>query len=156
MRAGGRPGSIGFTVVEVLIVLAIAGVLGTFGLSRYQDYRERARVYAAVGDIGAMSATIQQYAIDNRVPPDSLGQVGLAGKLDPWGRKYEYFNLVTLKGNGKARKDKKLNPLNTDFDLYSVGKDGLTSSSLQAKQSRDDVVRARDGKFVGLASDFDP
>lgn len=156
MRAGTRSGSHGFTLIELLIALAILGVLGTFGLSRYQDYRERARVYAAASDIGAMSAAIQQYAIDNRAPPDSLAQVGLGGKTDPWGRQYEYLNLTSLKGNGKARKDKKLNPLNTDFDLYSVGKDGATSSSLQAKQSRDDVVRARDGRFVGLASDFDP
>jgi general secretion pathway protein G len=150
------PGSAGFTVIELLIALAILGVLGTVAISWYQDYRERARVYTASADIGAMAAAIQQFAIDNHAPPDSLSQVGLAGKLDPWGYRYEYFNLASHKGNGKARKDKKLNPLNTDFDLYSIGRDGGTSSSLQAKQSRDDIVRARDGRFIGLASEFDP
>jgi general secretion pathway protein G len=156
MRAGTAPGSSGFTAIEVLIALAIAGVLATVSVSRYQDYRERARVYAASADIGTMAAAIQQYATDNRSLPDSLSQAGLANKVDPWGQPYEYYNLLSHKGNGKARKDKKLNPLNTDFDLYSAGKDGATSSSLQAKQSRDDVVRARDGRFIGLASDFDP
>jgi general secretion pathway protein G len=156
MKAGPRPGATGFTAIEILIALAILGVLGSVSISRYQDYRERARVYAASTDIGAMGAAIQQYAIENRSLPDSLSDVRLAGKLDPWGRPYEYLNLTTHRGNGRARKDKKLNPLNTDFDLYSAGKDGETSSSLQAKQSRDDVVRARDGRFIGLASDFDP
>jgi general secretion pathway protein G len=156
MRAGSITGSTGFTVVEFLIVLAIVGVLATVGISRYEDYRERARLYAATTDIAAMSATIKQYVLDNPGLPDSLADVRLDNKLDPWGRPYQYYNLASHKGNGKARKDKKLNPLNTDFDLYSVGKDGYSSSSLQAKWSRDDVVRALDGRFNGLASDFDP
>lgn len=157
MRAAGpSTGSRGFTAIELLIALAIVGVLATVGFSRYMDYRERVRVYAATSDIGAMSTVIQQYIVDSYVPPDSLAQVGLAGLRDPWGYPYQYYNLTSHKGNGKARKDRNLNPLNTDFDLYSVGKDGNTASSLQAKWSRDDVIRARDGRFVGLASDFDP
>ena len=47
-------------------------------------------------------------------------------------------------------------PKNSDFDLYSMGKDGASVGPLTAKASRDDVVRASDGRFVGLASDFDP
>jgi general secretion pathway protein G len=156
MRAGPGPGSSGFTVIEIVIALAIVGVLANIGFSRYQDYRDRVRVYTAAAEISAISSAIQQYGLDNPALPDSLSQVGFGSKLDPWGHPYEYYNLSSHKGNGKARKDKKLNPLNTDFDLYSIGKDGATSSSLQAKQSRDDVVRARDGRFVGLASDFDP
>jgi general secretion pathway protein G len=46
--------------------------------------------------------------------------------------------------------------LNSDFDLYSVGRDGLTAASLLNSKSRDDVVRARDGSFVGTAQEFDP
>jgi general secretion pathway protein G len=156
MRAGAVPGSAGFTVLEILIALAIVALLATVGVGRYEEYRDRARVYGAVGDISSMSSTLQQYTLDNRAAPDSLSEVGLASKLDPWGRPYQYYNLGSHKGNGSARKDKKLNPLNTDFDLYSLGKDGNSASSLQAKWSRDDIVRARDGRFIGLASDFDP
>ena len=156
MRAGPRTGSVGFTAIEMLIALAILGVLASLAYSRYADYTERIRQATATTDINGMSVIIAQYNLENRRFPDSLADVRLDTRLDPWGRQYAYFNLATHKGNGKARKDRQLNPLNSDFDLYSVGKDGGSSSSLQAKNSRDDIVRARDGRFIGLASDFDP
>jgi general secretion pathway protein G len=52
------------------------------------------------------------------------------------------------------RKDHNLHPLNSEFDLYSLGKDGRSSPPLTAQASRDDVIWARDGDFVGLASDY--
>src|SRR3546814_2125030 len=48
----------------------------------------------------------------------------------------------------------KLNPLNSDFDLYSMGKDGVTKSQITNKDSLDDVLRANDGAFVDLAANF--
>jgi general secretion pathway protein G len=36
-----------------------------------------------------------------------------------------------------------------------MGKDGKSAGPLTAKQSRDDVLRANDGRFVGLASDYE-
>jgi general secretion pathway protein G len=54
----------------------------------------------------------------------------------------------------KARKDRFLVPINTDFDLYSMGKDGKSVAALTAAASRDDVVRAANGAFIGLASRF--
>ena len=148
--------SLGFTVIEIAIVVAIIGVLSIVGISSYANYRERVLVYQAETQIGAMSVIISNYMLDTGSPPDTLAQVGTAGNLDPWGWPYQYFNLTSRKGNGQARKDKNLNPLNSDFDLYSVGKDGSSQSSLMAKTSRDDVLRARDGRFIGLATDFDP
>ena len=75
---------------------------------------------------------------------------------DPWNHPYEYLNLRTGEGNGISRKDKKLAPLNSDFDLYTVGPDGITNTSLLHAASRDDIVRARDGGFIGTAEEFDP
>jgi general secretion pathway protein G len=146
----------GFTLVEIAIVLAIAGILLAIAVPRFQNYIDRSRIAQSVYDIGDMSSTIKKQRMTKGFLPDSLADVGLDTKLDPWGHPYEYLNLATLKGNGQARKDKKLAPLNSDFDLYSVGADGLTQASLVNSASRDDVVRARDGGFIGLASDFDP
>jgi general secretion pathway protein G len=114
------------------------------------------RITQAVIDIKGMEAQIKSYGLENRALPESLSDIGRGGMLDPWGNPYQYTNLETAKGNGKARKNKNLIPINSDFDLYSNGKDGETASPLTAKASRDDVVRASDGRFVGLASDYDP
>jgi general secretion pathway protein G len=54
----------------------------------------------------------------------------------------------------QPRKDRFLVPINSDFDLYSMGKDRDTVAPLTAKKSHDDIVRANDGAFVGLASEF--
>jgi general secretion pathway protein G len=146
----------GQTIIEMMIVVLILMVLVGIAVGGYQNYRERIRVAQAITDIAAMAVTIKHYMTDNQSPPASLADVRLQDKLDPWGRTYFYLDLTTQSGKGKSRRDKKLNPLNSEFDLYSAGKDGLTQTQLTAHNSRDDVVRARDGKFIGLASDFDP
>ena len=55
---------------------------------------------------------------------------------------------------GAVRKDGKINALNTDYDLYSVGADGESVAPLSASASKDDVIRALNGGFIGLASNF--
>lgn len=146
----------GFTIVELMLGVAIMAVLAGIAYPSYQNYQERVRITQAVVDIQGISAAVQAFQADNRDYPASLAEVGKAGMLDPWGNAYQYTNLWDAKGNGKARKNKNLVPINSDFDLYSMGKDGASQSPLTAKASRDDIVRANDGRFVGLASDYDP
>jgi general secretion pathway protein G len=146
----------GFTLVEMVLVLAIIGVIVAIAMPLMQSYIERGRRAQAIMDLQQMSDDIKKYEKTNGTLPDDLTPVGYAGKLDPWSHAYEYFNLRTAHGNGQARKDKKLAPLNSDFDLYSVGPDGITAASLGNTAARDDIVRARDGGFIGTAEEFDP
>jgi general secretion pathway protein G len=44
--------------------------------------------------------------------------------------------------------------LNSAFDLYSAGADGVSRPPLTAHQSSDDIIYGRDGGFIGRASDF--
>jgi general secretion pathway protein G len=143
----------GLTLIELLLAMAIVGVLAAIVIPAYSDYREKARVRNAVMDIAMMAPIIKAYWEDRGTYPDSLAEVGLGGKLDPWDNPYRYLNL-DKNGNGGARRDKNLNPLNTDFDLYSIGKDGDTKLPISQKDSLDDVIRVFDGKFIDLASKF--
>lgn len=144
----------GLTVIELMLVMAILGVLVAIALPKYQSYRERIKQSQAAQDIAALQAIIKHYRLDAGVYPPSLTAVGNGSKLDPWGRPYVYVDLTSIYGKGMARKDRKLNPINSDFDLYSVGKDGLSQTQLTNKDSLDDVVRASDGAYIGLAADY--
>ena len=150
--------ALGFTIVEVLIVVAIVGILAGIAIPAYMDYRERARVKHAITELTVLSLLINQYQIDRGQYPPTLAAVANASKPDPWGRPYVYLNLQdpALKGKGQFRKNKNLVPINSDYDLYSVGKDGVSSGPLTAGASRDDVIRANDGGFFGLARDYEP
>ena len=147
--------SSGFTLMEIMIGISIVCLLLMIAVPAYSDYKERTKVYQATTDIAALGTLIRNYYQDARVFPDSLAQVGAAGRVDPWGRPYVYVNLGDAKNAGKARKNKNLVPINSDFDLYSVGKDGASMPPLLAAKSRDDVIRANDGRYHGLASGYE-
>lgn len=151
----GRPEkSSGFTLVELLITIAIVGILSGIGIPLYAGYIEKAKIVRAVSDITNISKSIQVYNLDNSKYPQSLAEVGYVSMKDPWGAPYQYLNIQTTRGNGPKRKDRFVVPINTDYDLYSMGKDGKSRPPLTARDSKDDVIRANDGTYIGLVSKF--
>lgn len=146
----------GFGLLELMVTLVIASLLVSLAVPAYEMYAQRARVSAAVGEIAKLSLAIEQFRLKNndRIPL-SLDELGVDVPRDPWGREYQFLNIPST-GSSKAgvRKDGLLNPLNSDFDLYSLGKDGRSSGPLSAQDSRDDIVRANNGAFIGLGEDY--
>jgi general secretion pathway protein G len=143
----------GFSLIELMILLVIVAVLAMIAVPGYQQYVQRAKTAAAIADIGHIQMAINAYALaNNGTLPASLGTINMATMLDPWGNPYYYLSFAG--GNGGARKDKSLHPLNTDYDLYSAGPDGQTVLALTAKKSKDDIIRANDGSFIGVAADY--
>ena len=147
---------LGFTLIEVMVCVCIIGVLSAIATPFYLGYRERARVAVAIADLKTIEAAIFNFFADNAAMPDTLAQVGMGNFLDPWGNRYAYLRIHggDGKGKGKLRKDHFMVPVNTDFDLYSIGKDGKSSSPFTAKGSQDDIVRAYNGGYCGKVSDM--
>ena len=143
----------GFTLLELMFVVGLVAVLFGIATPIYQSYRDRIRTNTATREIVEMAAIVQRFELDQRAFPASLDQVGLSAMLDPWGRPYVCYN-VEANGRGGARKDRRLNPLNTDFDLYSLGPDGKTKPQVTQRDSVDDVIRASNGRYFGVAADF--
>jgi general secretion pathway protein G len=138
----------------MLIMVAIVLTIAAIAVPNLMAALDDARIARAVSDIHTLEDEITLYLTINGQFPDSLAQIGYGGLLDPWGNPYQYLNHATMRGNGQARKDRFLVPLNSDYDLYSMGKDGRSVSPLTAPTSQDDIVRASDGSYVGLASQF--
>ncbi len=145
----------GFTLLETLAVLLLVALLTSVAMPMFSSYADRARVSAAIGDISTISLAIERYRLKNGdwVPPN-LGVLGIDIPDDPWGQPYQYLRLQDDVNRGAARKDGNLVPLNSDFDLYSVGADGSSVSSLRGQPSQDDIVRANNGAFIGLGKDY--
>ena len=143
----------GFTLVELFIILAVLGLLMVVAVPQYQGYRERVDVNQAVTDIGSISLVITDFILSNNSLPADLAAIGMDGMEDPWGNPYQYVNHDTAPP-GHRRKDKNLVPINSDYDLYSMGEDGASSPPLTANHSKDDIVRANDGKWIGKGEDY--
>lgn len=154
-HASGKRPSIGITLIEVVMVAAILGMLAAVGFPVYNHYRDRARNGRAAADIVVIQFDLRLYtSVGSGQFPDTLEALGRGTLRDPWGNPYQYLNISSGHGLGEVRKDRFLVPLNSDYDLYSMGRDGESKPPLTAKQSRDDIIRAGNGAFIGLAADF--
>lgn len=150
------PGQGGFTLTEALVVVAIIATLSAIAfppMFRALKNTERGK---AENDIRAIEVLVLQYQLEHGDYPESLDDLGVAVPLDPWGHPYQYLKIAGAgnKKKGHWRKDRFLVPLNSDFDLYSMGPDGQSSPPLTAEASRDDIVRAANGTYVGPAEDY--
>jgi general secretion pathway protein G len=146
-----------FTLVEILIALAILGTLSAIAVPIYRNRVDEQNVSTAIADIAMIDGWVTRFQAERGRPPDTLAETGLPAKLDPWGRAYRYTRiqgLTVAERDAKCRWDKNEKPLNDDFDLWSVGKDGQTMPKITLAASHDDIIRAHGGSYVGLASEY--
>lgn len=246
-------GDRGFTLLELMIVVAILAVIASIGVPNYVSALRTARVGKAKHELRTIASQIDQFrAVHGGQLPLTLHQVGFGGKADPWGLPYCYLNYADGTGDGLAwavaaglvnpaafqgggggggaigplpgaiglgplawfrpygfgiqgndevsardratniagalsrtvgteeldaltnaiagstgfslyvgvavtdtrRRDQFLLPLNDDYDLFSLGADGRTSVSLSHGIAKDDVIRANNGGFFGVAGEY--
>lgn len=143
------------TLLELMIATTLAGVLAAIAIPSYQNAILRTKIERARTELmDIRTAVLASRGPDFKLPP-TLDGVPTITRVDPWGHPYVYlyFNAPGV-NRGGVRKDRNLVPINSEFDLYSKGKDGDTRPPLTVKPSLDDIVVARDGAFVGLARDF--
>lgn len=130
-RRGGRRG---FTLMEVLLVLAILVILGSLAVGVFSGVQHSANVNAAKSQIGLLDSQLRQYHFDMGVFPSDLSALRTMPSdaadpnkwngpyldkeipLDPWERPYQYAVGDPVSGGGGRNVDKP--------DIWSLGPDG--------------------------------
>lgn len=89
----------GFTLIELMIVVAIIGILAAIAIPAYQDFTIRAQVSEGMSLASSVKASIAEYFQDRGVfPPVGLVDLGMDAANPPSGK---YVDQITVgAGNG--------------------------------------------------------
>lgn len=126
LRAAHRSRQHGFTLLEIMVVVAIIAILSTVVVINLAGNTEKAAVARAKSDIQSLTSALQLYKLDNfDYPSTQQGLDALRERpggnppapnwkryvdqlpTDPWGNPYQYLSP------GQRG----------DFDVFSYGKD---------------------------------
>jgi type IV pilus assembly protein PilA len=69
----------GFTLIELMIVVAIIGILAAIAIPQYQDYIARSQVTRVVGEISALKTSIEEQLMRGEYPSGDNTAVGFTG-----------------------------------------------------------------------------
>ena len=87
----------GFTLIELMIVVAIIGILAAIALPAYQDYTARAQMSEALVLADGQKGAVTEYYADKGVFPANNTSAGVAAAADIKGK---YVETVTISSTG--------------------------------------------------------
>jgi len=71
----------GFTLIELMIVVAIIGILAAIAIPQYQDYIARSQVNRALGEVSALKTAVEENLMRGNTVNYGTDAAGLDGNL---------------------------------------------------------------------------
>ncbi|ENS9413024.1 prepilin-type N-terminal cleavage/methylation domain-containing protein [Neisseria gonorrhoeae] len=102
----------GFTLIELMIVIAIVGILAAVALPAYQDYTARAQVSEAILLAEGQKSAVTEYYLNHGKWPANNGDAGVASS--PSDIKGKYVESVTV-ANGVVTAEMKSDGVNKEI-----------------------------------------
>lgn len=110
----------GFTLIELMIVVAIIGILAAVALPAYQDYTKRSHVSEGLSLAGGAKTAVTEYYSSEGEWPTNNAKAGIASDASIKGNAVKSVNvngsLITVTFNTKVENDKKLELKGSDND----------------------------------------
>jgi type IV pilus assembly protein PilA len=88
----------GFTLIELMIVVAIIGILAAIAIPAYQDYTIRAQVSEGLNLSGGAKTAVSEYSMDTGNFPTDNPTAGLAAAASIVGKYVSAVNVGTTNG----------------------------------------------------------
>ena len=107
----------GFTLIELMIVIAIIGILAVIALPAYQDYTARAQVSEAISLMEGQKSAVVEYYADKGKWPTSNAEAGIADKGSIQGK---YVEEVEVSGDGVITAKMKATDVNNEIKGKTV------------------------------------
>lgn len=87
----------GFTLIELMIVVAIIGILAAVAIPQYQDYVSKAQLTSAVSELTSLKATYEIVVGEGKAPSFLSSAPGFIGQTSDGGT---YCTLALIASNG--------------------------------------------------------
>ncbi len=71
-----RQGQKGFTLIELMIVVAVIGVLSAIAIPKYQDFAKKGAVASGIATLSALKTNVEDYMATNGAFPANLTDIG--------------------------------------------------------------------------------
>ena len=107
----------GFTLIELMIVIAIIGILAVIALPAYQDYTARAQVSEAISLMEGQKSAVVEYYADKGKWPTSNEEAGIATNTSIQGK---YVAQVDVGANGVITATMKATDVNNEIKGKTV------------------------------------
>lgn len=132
----------GFTLIELMIVVAIIAILAAIALPAYQDYTRRSRVTEGLSLAGGSKTAVAEYYTSNTQWPKTNASAGLASSTQIKGNAVESVNVtdgvITVTFNEKVENGKTivLSPSETSGSFAWDCKDGDVNVKYRPSECR--------------------